>query len=50
MILLVSYDLRTPNKNYDDLYATLKTADDRLTQKGHDVGLATDERLEMLKR
>ena len=26
------------------------TADERLTQKGHDVGLATDERLEMLKR
>ena len=25
------------------------TADERLTQKGHDVGLATDERLEMLK-
>ena len=27
MILLVSYDLKTPNKNYEDLYATLKTAD-----------------------
>ena len=26
------------------------TADERLTQKGHDVGLATDERLEMLKK
>ena len=26
------------------------TADERLTQKGHDVGLASDERLEMLKR
>ena len=26
------------------------TADERLTQKGHDVGLATDERLEMLRR
>ena len=26
------------------------TADERLTQKGHDVSLATDERLEMLKR
>ena len=25
------------------------TADERLTQKGHDVGLATDERLEMLR-
>ena len=27
MILLVSYDLQSPNKNYDDLYATLKTAE-----------------------
>ena len=27
MILLVSYDLKTPNKNYEDLYTTLKTAD-----------------------
>ncbi len=26
------------------------TADERLTQKGHDVGLATDERLDMLRR
>ena len=26
------------------------TADERLTQKGHDVGLASDERLEMLRR
>ena len=26
------------------------TADERLTQKGHDVGLATDERLEMLRK
>ncbi|MBQ7645181.1 MAG: FAD-dependent oxidoreductase, partial [Spirochaetales bacterium] len=26
------------------------TADQRLTQKGHDVGLATDERLEMLRK
>ena len=26
------------------------TADERLTQEAHDVGLATDERLEMLKR
>lgn len=26
------------------------TADERLTRKGHDVGLATDERLEMLKK
>ena len=26
------------------------TADERLTRKGHDVGLATDERLEMLRR
>ena len=27
MILLISYDLRNPIKNYDDLYTTLKTAD-----------------------
>ena len=27
MILLVSYDLQAPNKNYDDLCATLKTAE-----------------------
>ena len=26
------------------------TADERLTRKGHDVGLATDERLEMLRK
>lgn len=26
MIFLVSYDLKAPNRNYDDLYATLKTA------------------------
>ena len=26
------------------------TADERLTQKGHDVGLATDERVEMLRK
>ena len=26
------------------------TADERLTQKGHDVGLVTDERLEMLRK
>ena len=27
MILLVSYDLKSPNKNYEDLYTTLKTAE-----------------------
>ena len=27
MIYLISYDLKAPNRNYDDLYAILKTAD-----------------------
>ena len=27
MIYLISYDLKAPNRNYDDLYAILKTAE-----------------------
>ena len=27
MIYMISYDLKAPNRNYDDLYAILKTAE-----------------------